>query len=86
VGIQYVCIYQGRSRRSSAGSAFGARAFTDAATLSGREIDLARDVRTRFERVGYGADIAGLEREFGRTLTKLPGWARPARLANPLQQ
>ena len=25
-----------------------------------------------FERVGYSADIAGLEREFGRTLTKLP--------------
>jgi uncharacterized protein YbjT (DUF2867 family) len=29
-----------------------------------------------FEHVGYSADIAGLEREFGRTLTKLPGWAR----------
>jgi uncharacterized protein YbjT (DUF2867 family) len=29
-----------------------------------------------FDRVGYSADIAGLEREFGRTLTKLPGWAR----------
>jgi uncharacterized protein YbjT (DUF2867 family) len=29
-----------------------------------------------FERVGYSADIAGLEREFGRTLTKLPVWAR----------
>jgi uncharacterized protein YbjT (DUF2867 family) len=29
-----------------------------------------------FERVGYNADIAGLEREFGRTLTKLPDWAR----------
>jgi len=27
------------------------------------------------ERVGYSADIAGLEREFGRTLTKLPDWA-----------
>ena len=25
-----------------------------------------------FERVGYSADIAGLERGFGRTLTKLP--------------
>jgi hypothetical protein len=25
-----------------------------------------------FERVGYSADIAGLEREFGRALTKLP--------------
>jgi len=34
-----------------------------------------------FERVGYSAEIAGLEREFGRTLTKLPDWARrPARL------
>jgi uncharacterized protein YbjT (DUF2867 family) len=29
-----------------------------------------------FERGGYTADIAGLEREFGRTLTKLPAWAR----------
>ena len=29
-----------------------------------------------FERVGYSADIAGLEREFGRPLTKLPEWAR----------
>jgi uncharacterized protein YbjT (DUF2867 family) len=29
-----------------------------------------------FDRVGYSADIAGLEREFGRSLTKLPGWAR----------
>jgi uncharacterized protein YbjT (DUF2867 family) len=93
---------------------FGARAFTDAAALNRREIDLAGDVRTMpeaaeiltealgrsiafaqtpieqvrqyseetalmlewFERVGYGADIAGLEREFGRALTKLPDWAR----------
>jgi uncharacterized protein YbjT (DUF2867 family) len=93
---------------------FGARAFTDAAALSRREIDLAGDVRTMpeaaevltetlgrpivfaqtpieqvrqysvemalmlewFERVGYSTDIAGLEREFGRVLTKLPGWAR----------
>jgi len=31
-----------------------------------------------FERVGYSADIAGLEREFRRTLTKLPEWARRA--------
>jgi len=92
---------------------FGARAFTDAAALNRREIDLAGDVRTMpqaaeiltealgrpitfaqtpieqvrqysedtalmlewFERVGYSADIAGLEREFGRTLTKLPDWA-----------
>jgi uncharacterized protein YbjT (DUF2867 family) len=29
-----------------------------------------------FERVGYSADITGLEREFGRKLTKLPEWAR----------
>jgi uncharacterized protein YbjT (DUF2867 family) len=93
---------------------FGARAFTDATALNGREIDLAGDVRTMpetaeiltdalgrpiafaqtpieqvrqyskdmalmlewFERVGYSADIAGLEREFGRALTKLPDWAR----------
>ena len=37
-----------------------------------------------FERVGYSADIAGLEREFGRALTKLPDWARrhaPERVA-----
>src|SRR5712671_2430439 len=93
---------------------FGARAFTGAATLNRREIDIAGDARTMreaaeiltkalgrpiafaqtpieqvrqysgdtalmlewFERVGYSADIAGLEREFGRTLTKLPDWAR----------
>ena len=93
---------------------FGARAFTEAAALNGREIDLAGDVRTMteaaeiltealgrpitfsqtpieqvrqyskemalmlewFERVGYSADIAGLEREFGRALTKLSDWAR----------
>jgi uncharacterized protein YbjT (DUF2867 family) len=93
---------------------FGARAFTDAAALNRREIDLAGDVRTMpdtaeiltdalgraiafaqtpieqvrqysrdmalmlewFERVGYSADVAGLEREFGRALTKLPDWAR----------
>jgi uncharacterized protein YbjT (DUF2867 family) len=92
---------------------FGARAFTDAAPLNRREIDIAGDVRTMpqaaeiltkalgrpitfaqapieqvrqysedtalmlewFERVGYSADIASLEREFGRTLTKLPDWA-----------
>ena len=29
-----------------------------------------------FDRVGYSADIAGLEREFGRRLVKLPDWAR----------
>lgn len=28
-----------------------------------------------FERVGYSVDIAALEREFGRRLTKLPDWA-----------
>jgi uncharacterized protein YbjT (DUF2867 family) len=93
---------------------FGARAFTDAAALNGREIDLAGDVRSMaesaeiltetlgrpitfartpieqvrqystemglmlewFENVGYSADITGLEREFGRPLTKLPDWAR----------
>jgi uncharacterized protein YbjT (DUF2867 family) len=93
---------------------FGARAFTDAAALNGREIDLAGDVRTIpeaaeiltealgrpimfaqtpieqvrqyskdmaatlawFGRVGYSADIARLDREFGRSLTKLPDWAR----------
>jgi uncharacterized protein YbjT (DUF2867 family) len=93
---------------------FGARAFTDAAALNGREIDIAGDVRTMpeaaeiltdalgrpitfkqtpieqvrqysedmalmlewFERVGYSADIAGLEREFGRAFRKLPDWAR----------
>jgi uncharacterized protein YbjT (DUF2867 family) len=93
---------------------FGARAFTDAAALNRREIDLAGDVRTMpevaeiltqalgrpiafaqtpiepvrqyskdtalmlewFDRVGYSADITGLEREFGRALTKLPDWAR----------
>jgi uncharacterized protein YbjT (DUF2867 family) len=91
---------------------FGARAFTDAAALNGREMDLAGDIRTMpeaaniltealgrpitfaqtpieqvrvyskdmalmlqwFEDVGYSADISGLEREFGRTLTKLPEW------------
>jgi uncharacterized protein YbjT (DUF2867 family) len=93
---------------------FGARAFIDAGSLNGREIDLAGDLRTMpetaailtealgrpiafaqtpiepvrqyskdtalmlewFDRVGYSADIAGLEREFGRSLTKLPDWAR----------
>jgi len=29
-----------------------------------------------FERVGYSADIAGLEHEFRHPLTKLPEWAR----------
>ena len=95
---------------------FGARAFTDAAALNRREIDLAGDVRTMpevaeiltkalgrpiafaqtpieqvrqyskemalmlewFDRVGYSADVAGLEREFGHSLTKLPDWARRA--------
>ena len=90
------------------------RAFTDAAALNRREIDLAGDVRTMrqaaetltdglgrpiafaqtpiepvrqyskemalmlewFERIGYSADIAALEREFGRALTKFPDWAR----------
>jgi uncharacterized protein YbjT (DUF2867 family) len=31
-----------------------------------------------FENVGYSVDIAGLEREFGRSLTKLPEWVRRA--------
>src|SRR3954452_18519407 len=35
-----------------------------------------------FEQVGYNADIGGLEREFGRTLTKLPDWARHHELPN----
>jgi uncharacterized protein YbjT (DUF2867 family) len=99
---------------------FGARAFTDAAALNGREIDIAGDVRTMpetakilagalgrpiafaqtpieqvrqfspdtavmlewFERVGYSADIDDLERKFGRTLTKLPDWARRHPLPN----
>jgi uncharacterized protein YbjT (DUF2867 family) len=100
---------------------FGAHAFTHAAALNRREIDLAGDERTMpeaaeiltktlgrpiaftqtpieqvrqfsremammlewFERIGYSADIAGLEHEFGRTLTKLPEWARRnARSAN----
>jgi uncharacterized protein YbjT (DUF2867 family) len=98
---------------------FGARAFTDA-TLKGREIDIAGDVRTMpetanvlsealgrtitftqapieqvrkfnaetavmlewFDRVGYSADIPGLEREFGRPLTKLPEWTRRATPTN----
>ena len=93
---------------------FGARAFTDAAALNRREIDIAGDIRMMpqaaeiltealgrpitfvqtpieqirqyskdmalmlewFERVGYSVDIASLEREFGRALTKLPEWAR----------
>src|SRR5246127_621342 len=88
---------------------FGARAFTQAAAMNRREIDLAGDVTTVpqaaetlaktlgrpitfaqtpieqvrkfsedlalmmewFEKVGYSADINGLEREFGRKLTKL---------------
>jgi uncharacterized protein YbjT (DUF2867 family) len=37
-----------------------------------------------FERVGYSADIAGLEREFGRALTKLPEWARHHRTQGEL--
>jgi uncharacterized protein YbjT (DUF2867 family) len=35
-----------------------------------------------FDRVGYSADSAGLEREFGRALTKLPDWARRHAQAN----
>ena len=93
---------------------FGAHAFTHAATMNRRELDIAGDVQTMseaaeiltaalgrpitftqtpieqvrqysadtalmlewFERVGYSADVGGLEREFGRALTKLPDWAR----------
>jgi len=93
---------------------FGARAFTDAATLNRREIDLAGDEVTMpdaaatltqalgrpirfvmtpmeqvrqysedvalmfewFNRVGYSADIAGLEREFGHRPATLAAWAR----------
>jgi len=90
----------------------GARAFTDAAKLNGREIEIAggevtmaqaaavlskslgRDIQfveypitavreqsedmalmlEWFERVGYGADIAALDDEFGR-MTRLEDWA-----------
>ena len=90
----------------------GARAFTDAAKLSGRAIELAGDAVTMaqaaavlshalgrdipfveypigaireqsedmalmlewFERVGYGADIAALDDEFG-PMTRLKDWA-----------
>ena len=93
---------------------FGARAFSDAARLNGREIDIAGDARTMpeaaqilatalgrpiafaqtpieqirqfsadmalmlewFDRIGYSADIADLEREFGRPLTKFSDWAQ----------
>ena len=92
---------------------YGARAFTDAASLNGREIDLAGDAVTLpeaaallsralgrtiefvqvpieevrknsedfalmlewFGRVGYNADIEGLQREFGIKPTKLAEWA-----------
>jgi uncharacterized protein YbjT (DUF2867 family) len=90
----------------------GARAFSDAAKLSGRAIEIAGDEVTMaqaaavlskslgrdiqfveypitavreqsedmalmlewFERVGYGADIAALDDEFG-PMTRLPDWA-----------
>jgi uncharacterized protein YbjT (DUF2867 family) len=95
---------------------FGARAFTHAAELNGRAIDIAGDVHTMpeaaeilsdalgrritfvqtpieqvrqysedtalmlewFDRVGYNADIAGLEREFEHQFKRLPEWARSA--------
>jgi uncharacterized protein YbjT (DUF2867 family) len=96
----------------------GAHAFTDAARLNRREIDLAGDIHTMpeaaalmsqamgrpitfvqvpiaqvraysedmalmlewFDRVGYSADIAALEREFGRPMRKLADYLkRPAR-------
>jgi uncharacterized protein YbjT (DUF2867 family) len=103
---------------------FGARAFTEAAALNRREIDLAGDLRTLsesaailgralgspiafeqtdieqvrqyskemalmlewFERVGYSADITGLEREFGRKLTKLSNWAASHALVANVEQ
>ena len=93
---------------------YGARAFTDAEALRGREIDLAGDAATMprtaeilsqglgrpitfvqlpiddvrknsedfalmlewFDRGGYNADIAGLEREFGIRPTSLAEWAK----------
>ncbi len=93
---------------------FGALAFTRAAELNGREIDLAGDAVTLpeaaatigrelgrpleylqipisevrknsedfalmlewFDRTGYDADIAGLEREFGLKMLTLEAWAR----------
>jgi uncharacterized protein YbjT (DUF2867 family) len=96
---------------------YGARAFTDAAKLAGREIDIAGDEKTMpeaaqalskglgrtitfvqipisevrknsedfalmiewFERVGYNADIDGLERELGIRSTKLDVWAAKQR-------
>ena len=92
---------------------FGARAFTHAAELNGRALDIAGDVQTMpqaaeilaaatrrpiafkqtsidqvrqyredlalmlewFDRVGFDADIQTLEREFGRSMTKLKDWA-----------
>lgn len=92
---------------------YHARAFTDAAALNGREIDIAGDAATMpqtaatlsealgrniefvripiedvrknsadmaamlewFDRVGYNADIPGLEREFGITAMRLRDWA-----------
>jgi uncharacterized protein YbjT (DUF2867 family) len=96
---------------------YGARAFTDAARLNGREIDLAGDALTMpetarqlsdglgrsieyvqipiaevrknsedfalmlewFGRVGYNADIPGLQREFGVKPTTFAAWAREQR-------
>jgi uncharacterized protein YbjT (DUF2867 family) len=92
---------------------YGALAFTDAARLRGREIDIAGDAVTMpqtaatlgralgrsvefvqipieqirqhsedyaimlewFDRVGYDADIAALQREFGVVPTSLEAWA-----------
>jgi uncharacterized protein YbjT (DUF2867 family) len=36
-----------------------------------------------FERIGYSADISGLEREFGRPLIKLPDWAAGVEVTQP---
>ena len=93
---------------------FGAMAFTRAAELNGREIDIAGDALTLpqaaaalsrafgrpieylriplaevrkhsedfammlewFDKVGYNADIAGLQREFGVRPLSFEAWAR----------
>jgi uncharacterized protein YbjT (DUF2867 family) len=76
---------------------YAARAFTEAErALSaglGQPIEYVRipmaEVRKNsedfewFERVGYDADIAGLEREFGTRSTKLGEWAALQRDAVP---
>ena len=39
-----------------------------------------------FDRIGYSADMAGPEREFGRQLTKLPNWASTHMIAGRAAQ